>query len=242
MNTIEWISLLSSIGALITAIIAACTLLELFRQRKSSYKPDLCVLKNGFQLRSSKISDVELATEWGKQNEEEGDLLFNANMAVVNIGFGAAKNVTAKWVYDKEKLLNEVNDLAQKTHQPFYIEKSEHMLSINNKGIGQYMVNAQMDSVEFEYLLPLSHDNTGREVRLPPSYTLLVSTYLSLQSYNNEKFDELNIPDLSLELSYSDIGKGKLKTEHKIECRVTSIITREGGLASEFGVLLSEIS
>ncbi|PVZ71945.1 hypothetical protein [Pelagibaculum spongiae] len=242
MNTIEWISLLSSIGALLTAIIAACTLFELYRQRKSSYKPDLSVLQNDFQLRPSKISDVELAMEWGKHNEEESNLVYFAGLTVVNVGFGAAKNVTAKWIFERDKFLDEVNDLAQKTHQSFYIEKTEHMLSINKKGSGQFMVNASPRSEEFEYLLPLSQDNTGREVSLPPSYALLVSAYLSLKAYNEMKFYDLKIPNITLELSYSDIGKGAHKTKHKIECEVTSITTREGKLPSEFGVRLQEIS
>ncbi|PJG60255.1 hypothetical protein [Aeromonas cavernicola] len=242
MNTTEWISLLSSIGTLVTAIIAACTLFELFRQRKSSYKPDLSVLQNNFQLRSRKISNVELAIEWGKLNEEGDDLFYFAGLTVVNVGFGAAKNVTAKWIFEMDRLLDEVNYLAQKTHQPFYIEKTAHMLSIKHKSSDKFMVTVNVDTEEFEYLLPLSQDNTGREVRLPPSYTFLVSSYLSLKACNDIKFENLNIPNITLELSYYDIGKGKHKTKHKIECKVMSITTKEGESASEFGIHLQEVS
>jgi hypothetical protein len=242
MNTIEWISLLSSIGTLLTAIIAACTLFELFRQRRASYKPDLSVLQNRFQLRPNKLSNCELPIEWCKCNQKEGDLFNFASMTLVNVGFGAAKNVTAKWFFDREGLLNEVNELAQKTHQSFYIEKDEHMLSINDKGSGQFMVNYRKDSEEFEYLLPLTQDKKGRKINLPPAYTLLVSSYLSLKIYNNMRWNELEIPNITLDLSYSDIGKGKYTTKHKIQCQVVSIETKEGELSSKFHVLLSEIS
>jgi hypothetical protein len=56
------------------------------------------------------------------------------------------------------------------------------------------------------------------------------------------RWNELEIPNITLDLSYSDIGKGKYTTKHKIQCQVVSIETKEGELSSKFHVLLSEIS
>lgn len=238
----EWISLLASIGALSAAVIALFTLFELFKQRKSSYKPDLTILQRRFTLKPSEFGKVKLPLDWINPDHNSQGQSPLARVPIVNIGFGAAKNVIAKWSFDRDKLIEQVNKLAQKKHQPFYIEKQGTMLSVKNKGQACYLVNNEMDSEEFEYLLPLNQDTSSREIMLPPSYTMLVSVFLSLSSMDEFELNELNIPEINLQLSYSDIGKGKHKSKHRILCSLSFISKTEGAQEAEFGLKLLESS
>ena len=246
MSISEWISLASSIGAMSAAVVALFTLVELFRQRKSSYKPDLCILQNSFVIRGSEIQGVNLALDWWAQRGDGVNALARPCIYLVNVGFGAAKKVYAKWIFDQEKLIKDVNQLAQKSYQSFFIEKERLFLSLKTKSQSVYGVNAEMDTWEYEYLLPLSQDESGREVPLPPSYKFLISAYLSLSVMEERFFEDLKVPEIKLELAYTDIGRGKHSSTHKLACELTSVMTpsREEGKekSPEISIRLVEIS
>ena len=244
MKIIEWISLASSLGTLSAALVALFTLLELFRQRKASYKPDLCILQRYFDLKGGECGQKNIALDWSVCHEFTKGDLSAPSIHLVNIGFGAAKKVEAKWVFDYENLMKDVNHLAQKHHQGFYIEKENSFLKLKSENNGFYHVNAEMNIREYEYLLPLSHDS-GREIVLPPSYTMLLSMYLSLWAKEHFSFQEIEVPTIKLELNYQDIGKGKHASTHTVACELFFIETpaaedKEG--CPKFSVKLIEIS
>lgn len=167
MTTAEWISLGSSFGALSAALVALFTLLELSRQRKSAYKPDLCVLKKQFSIKLGRmgiIADLPMAIDWETKDLALDNMVSMASIRIVNVGFGAAKHIKAKWRFDTDSILEEVNQIAQQTFQSFYLEKSESLLSVKSRNKNILMVNGKMDSFEFEYLLPVGNQNNGHEV------------------------------------------------------------------------------
>ena len=116
MKLYNFIPILSSLGALAASIIALFTLLELFRQRKASYKPDLCVLKKHFKIINWKNI---LSKKWYKPDSQEND---NASIRIVNIGFGAARNLVANWSFNVDEFIYKVN-----------LEPIKHELQINRK-------------------------------------------------------------------------------------------------------------
>ena len=48
MHTKDWITLLTSIAAFISALLVLFTIIEMRNQRKSSYKPDIIIKGEGF--------------------------------------------------------------------------------------------------------------------------------------------------------------------------------------------------
>ncbi len=233
MTTGEWISLASSCGALGAALVSLFTLFELFRQRKSTYKPDLCVLKKGFYIRRLPFAaDLPVALDWVHRNLEHCDMTtepsvhtgYAAGVPIVNVGFGAAKSVKAKWNFDASEVLAEVNRLAQETFQSYYLAEDDNYLSIKSGGKSVYNANNEMNTWEFEYLLPVSTEAGGREILFPPSYVLLVSAYLSLCAKAKCSISVMKVPSIELDLSYNDIGKGQHNSTHKLRCNISAVM------------------
>lgn len=243
MNLNEWMTLISSIGALLTAIVALCTLFELFKQRKSSYKPDLCILKSHFDIKGPGLGEANLALNWSEPSPSENTRILGTSLTLVNIGFGAAKNIEAKWNFNSNLLIQEINQLAQKYYMAFYIEEEDGYISIKSKTSKVYTVSSELDSYNFEYLLPHTNNQIGRELALPSSYTLLVGAFLSLCSKEeNFSMQLIEIPKLELNLRYFDLGKGKHDSRHKLACRVHSISIHSGDTdkCPEIGVHIDE--
>lgn len=247
MNISSWISLASSIGAMSAALIALFTLRELSRQRKSSYKPDLCIIQNSFHLRGLELLDQEmcLALDWVTQDsaEVQEESLSRPSIRLVNIGLGAAKKVKAAWHFNYEKVLLEINQMAQRNCLPFFIERDELFLALKSKEAVLYVVGMQLFSSDFEYLLPSSIDSVGRELYFPPSYRLLVSVYLSLCVIETRSFENIKVPELELKLRYTDIGQSKHKSRHKLACEIIQITKfKAGNRCPEFEIRYADIS
>jgi hypothetical protein len=223
MTTSEWISLGASIGAMGAAFVAVFTLLELSKQRRSSYKPDLCVLKNRFHIGGEEPRtnpDFPFAMDWIPEGSRSQQVITWPTIRVVNVGFGAAKRVSAKWVFDTSCFVEEVNELAQKTYQTFFIREEEYFLSIMSKGRSTYRVNNRLDTFDFEYLLPVATQPSGHDIGLLPSFPTLISLYLGLCAKANKPISEISPPSIVLELSYGDIGQQKHYSKHKLEVKL----------------------
>lgn len=245
MNINEWMTLISSIGALLTAIVALLTLFELFKQRKSSYKPDLCILKNHFDIKGPGLGEANLALNWSEYSANEDTKILGIYLTLVNIGFGAAKNIEAKWNFDSDFLIKEINKLAQQYYMALYIEKEDNYISIKSKQSSIHTVSSELNSYSFEYLLPHTNDQIAKNLSLPYSYTLLIGAYLSLRSKEKGLSIQLiDLPKLELSLRYFDIGKGEHISKHKLACRIHSMSTYSGDTdkCPKFGVHIDEDS
>lgn len=104
----------------------------------------------------------------------------------------------------------------------------------------------QANESNFEYLLPLSSDSLGHELYLPPSYKLIVSVYLSLCAREKRDFENINIPNIALNLSYSDIGNSRHKSRHKLKGEIIRMVMppdeKKESFSPEFTIRYVEIS
>lgn len=233
MNISNWIALGSSIGAMIAASVALFTLLELSRQRRSTYKPDLCLLRNAFAVKWGAFpSSAPIPPDWTPRRPPQHASAHIPSIPLVNVGFGAAKKAKAKWRFDSDSMMKEVNHLAQKTFQAFYFVENDSMLTVKADGKTVYGAS-KADTWEFEYVLPVSVEASGREVSLPASYVALVSAYLFLCVKDSRIFTDIKVPDIELELSYSDIGKGQHHSMHRLQCNIL-MATYRSEKAEEF--------
>jgi len=245
MDINEWMTLISSICALLTAFVALFTLFELFKQRKSSYKPDLCILKNHFEIKGPGLGEANLALNWSEYTKNEDSKILGVYLTLVNIGFGAAKNIVVKWHFDSDFLISEINKLTQKYYMAFYIEKEDNYISIKSEQSSIHTGSSELVSYNFEYLLPHENDKISKKITLPHSYRLLIGAYLSLRSKESDLSIQLiELPKLELSLRYFDIGKGEHNSKHKLACRVHSMSTYSGDTdkCPEFGVHIDEDS
>jgi hypothetical protein len=206
----DWLTLASSTAAMCAAIISFFTLFELFKQRKASYKPDLCILKRYFSVKAKGTS-----SDWYLADSSQEQ---RASIQLVNVGVGAAKNINANWTFDLNSLIEEINKLAQKAHRSFYIENKDHFLSIETNDKSNSMINAKMTDFQFEYLLASAQDPQGTTLNLPPSYSYLLPIYVGLFMELELNFNDIKIPSLELNLSYNDIGKNNHTSKHNVKC------------------------
>jgi hypothetical protein len=226
MTINEWISMGSSVGAMSAALVALFTLFELARQRRSAYKPDLCVIKKHFNIAKGFIgntSSLPFAIDWMAQGTEQQGSFAQATIRIVNVGFGVAKDVKVKWTFDIKSFIDEVNQLAQKKFQTYFLVEQNQFLSVMSKGNNIYSANTKMDSLQFEYLLPVGNQPSGQDILLPPAYVLLVSSYLCLSVKTERTYLEIKVPNIVLELSYIDIGGKRYTSEHKLNINIIMI-------------------
>lgn len=220
MTIAEVISLAANVGTMFAAILAFFTLFELFKQRKSSYKPDLCILQKQFDITGNRYDCGDLLLDWVDNNKEENSSFHRPSFGLVNVGLGVAKKVQGRWSFDTKKFIFEINELSKELSEPFFVKKEKSSYSISSKEKDIYRVHNISESFEFEYILPIKNHNESQEIGLSLSYTLLVSAYLSLCIVKERSLDQIKIPPVDLFLKFKDIGGATFSSKHKFECQI----------------------
>ncbi|WP_354625154.1 hypothetical protein [Psychromonas sp. MME2] len=204
MQISDWISLGSSLGALVAATIALITLFEIIKQRKSSFKPDLIVLNSNFRISYQDVEN-QFPTSWDtKQDGEEHSL------SIVNIGLGVAKAIKIKWCYEHEKLLDMVISSSPKSRDIHnqIIQDGAELFLIFQDGKFKLPISYGLDK-EFDYLIPISQMETVNTIQIPKAYEALMSLLVSHRvSIDDHPLDE-SLPSLKLEITYKDAGEYK---------------------------------
>ena len=227
MTLSVWLTLASSLGAMMAAMISLLTLFELFRQRKASYKPDLCVLKTHFTVKDSEVGKFKIPTDWFKHDSEVKNSVF---VQLVNIGFGAAKQIKAEWIFDPLKLIKEINQLAQENGDIFHLKDDGNFISIESQNIVFFMTNSNMKLFSFDYSLPSSQDPQGLTLYLPPSYGLLIALYIGLYVKVKKSLPCSELIKIELKLEYIDIGKNKHSSKHIVQAELGSLSMLTGSI------------
>ncbi|EIV8656357.1 hypothetical protein [Vibrio alginolyticus] len=202
MQISDWISLGSSVGSLVAALIALVSLLELIRQRKSSFKPDLTILASTFKIKHENESD-SLPLFW--ENDESHD-----DLQLVNVGLGVAKNLEVRWKYDAQKMLNKAIDgFPQNStyNGKVTVEDNIVQLVLDPSNIPLPMMFGETSNLA--YIIPVSVSSESYYLPIPTSYKILVSLWVSNRFSHSMGWDFDDIEPLELILSYWDVGDYK---------------------------------
>ncbi len=212
------IELLAQIATWVTAFLVLLTLLEMIRQRKSTYKPDVVISRAPIYAYLGKVG---LPSLWfsHKLTDEEIETVSSVregySIPVHNLGLGAARDVQFSWSYDIEEFIHQI-DLISK-YNPVRIEIS--ILDENYLKIEVYErmhsgtdINSDLEK-SVDFILPASIESEGFKLFVPSSYIMLVSIYLLNLVYREKKDESFNInilnidlPSLELKVLYRDIG------------------------------------
>lgn len=104
MTIDQKIALGSCIGTLISSVIILLTLLEMNKQRKNAYRPDLVFSPTEFIIYGH--DDGKSFTPWPFM---EPDICCpKVFINLFNIGMGVAKNVSITWKFDSVFFLEEI--------------------------------------------------------------------------------------------------------------------------------------
>lgn len=203
MQISEWISVGSSVGTLVAALVALVSLFELKRQRKSSYKPDIAVLSSHFVIEHNNTSR-NLPCFWSDPTQEGSGF---RTLRIVNVGLGVAKDLKVSWNLDVNKLFGQVAKSYPKdipTEKKLVLDGEEVFIKLDNLSILLPLTLSPEN--EPAYLVPSSVSTEGHLINIPSSYEALISVWVSNMETQRTDWDFSDIEPLELRLSFSDLG------------------------------------
>lgn len=236
-TTTDWISLLTAIAALITAIVTLVTIREIKKQREHSYQPDLDIAN--FDVRiykydyDEKEDDKDLTFLYyskDRLNPDEkldgyNELLLDIN----NIGFGAAKEVNWEWSFD----FYNAKDVINLSENEFEYDEEKEELSITIPELKiewTYLLYEENDTDCLNFILPYSIENRENTIRLPNYFIDLFWLYKSKGVVNQTYDSDQDFPPLKLLMTYTNIDGKKFEKHFNIYLRFSFIshpITKE---------------
>ena len=244
ISLLELVSAVSSFAALLTAIIVFFTLIEMKRQRQSTYKPNLMFKPVSFSL-SASFTDVLQYTISSKGNESSNDKMHARLFSeIYNIGLGSAKNLAVTWTFDYKKSIERIENEDSKLGVSISIDND--FLKIKEKN--EMWINLVNDlNQNTDYLLPTSITSEPGKVRIPTSYVHLLSLYFIFCIYNDPEIEsplELkDFPELKMIIKYQDIEEHYHIKKYRIESNYMHIEYKrnnDGNLSSFFADFLME--
>ena len=196
---IVWIfDILGTVVALIAAIISLVTLREMKIQRNNAYMPTIV-------FETAKVGTD--ATQFGIDFSD--DTYDNITFLTRNIGVGVAKKLTyaldssnyVRWL----EFYNTLNP-----EDPYTYEIKGDVFSVTMDG--QKIGFPAKETREKLFLLPNAEESYN--FVLPSEYTVLL-----YEIYKHAKTWELDIPDLEVEVSYSDVQNVQYKEIIRLSVR-----------------------
>lgn len=244
MTTLEIFSIISSIATLITALLIYLTLKEMARQRKDTIIPEIVSINQYIFGSKNPIAATGCPTFWQKHHPDDPSKESNIidpdyKISLLNLGNGAAKQISLEWSYDIEGLLKKINEFSQILFSDLYIKKtSENWLSFKRKDGSGGRINLELDlKGSIDYLLPISIKKIDDNARLPYSYLQLVSQYIQLLSQDKKGTLDKNLLQLypiKLKISYSDIAGNKFIKHCQFSIDITILGVTDGAAVTSF--------
>ncbi len=231
---------IAGIASLLTAIIMFLTLREMQIERKNSYKPDpvlqtrscsiYCQSFNQGPKKGRYVSfrfleeDLLGATELAHVFGSEDSSLFS--IPLVNIGLGTAKKIECNWNFDADEFSKKIQKIDMEKRFRFSVK--DDFLSINIYGEPHSSSSIQMQR-KFEYILPINIDKSNSSLTIPPAFLEMLGVMTHLLSICPHEIlskipDYTNIPELELEIKYTDIQNIKYFKKLKVKFNLVSFV------------------
>jgi hypothetical protein len=226
MSTFQILSLLASSATWITALAAFLSLRLVQKQQQAAHRPELTPTSQKIYARLAGdgggsplwreteetedaklgVSDLALTGSGGIHGDRYGVRLFN-------LGNGAAKDISIEWKFAIERLVEQINQMAQRSFADIYFEheRTKQLLSVKEKtGLrATYFLKNDLGA-RHDYILPCSIENKGHSVGLPHSYITLISAYLYLAFAQKTEAKQFELDDkignLTLVAKFTDIA------------------------------------
>jgi hypothetical protein len=126
------ISAITGIAACFAAVAAFRTVWQMAEQRRASYQPELIVARSSFTSGAEDtIAGLSSFLDWRDRNTQSA-ALSEYSIRLVNVGLGAAKNVTASWSFPFESFVPKIRKLGMAATPPFLIDYKDGVLSLEN--------------------------------------------------------------------------------------------------------------
>lgn len=256
----EIINLLASIGTFISAIIALYTLIEVKKQRLSTYKPEILIKSFLVYINKSPLfleSDEPLLFKTDNFNEykidknQSKEFEISCLYKIENLGFGLAKNIKVSWSFEMEKALK---ILEKELNEEFYFTQYKplkyYFLNKNDDENFQIsFINENKIIQTTDYITPINVKEHTHYHTIPKDIVTIHFLYYIFKNKLTRKISKTNysvefenFPQIKMRIEYYDLNNKKYINNYKFK---TSIVTTqhedEIDMSREFGYLLCEI-
>ncbi|WP_061017335.1 hypothetical protein [Vibrio splendidus] len=237
MQISDWISLGSSVGALVAALVALLSLFELVRQRKSSYKPDIAVLSSKFIIEHSENSE-RFSCFWSTPIPNDEGF---RTLRIVNVGLGVAKDLEIEWIFDVKNLYQKAAISCPKDtpiEEKLILEGEEVFIKVGD--ISTLLPLTTEPENELPYLVPSTISTDGHLINIPSSYEALVTMWIYNKVISGSDWDFSDIEPLQLKLSFFDLGRKRHTQKVTLKPKFNSSI--KNSVSDEFSYFRLEFS
>jgi len=228
LTTIDW-QTIATIASVATLIFLYLNISELVKQRKSMYRPMLCIPNINFMIEKDKTG---LPNIWIRALDQKNiGLPPIVDIQLLNVGLAAALNVKITWLLDISNITKNFNEL---------IESGNKKISKRNKPNDfQYFYETNIPhqygfiinkDVEVSYYSVINKEGMA-ELRIPDQLFNYISYYLYekfISRGNNREEEKINLP-IRIKMEYYDLGNTKIDQE--LFCEIESIRYNDNMLA-----------
>lgn len=220
----DFISILSDVGAFLSAFIAMITIFEIKKQRLSSYKPEIILdsfvskfYADNFLSNNDNFTYITGSYSQNNQKESiEKKKLPLITYLLQNIGFGTAKYIEGYWDFDYKK----TSKILEK-YLPidFVLEEDNDGFSFRNNlnDFWIFFSNFSMKRKQsIDFLLQETNGENGKGQNIPEIITKSYAYYIILKHKIevgvNEKFvyeEFLDLPKPIFKIVYKDFNNKK---------------------------------
>lgn len=209
---------LVSFLTLLTALATFLTVLEMYRQRRASYKPDIIIHNSKHDVYMYRdADDKETTFRFFGTGNTDGYASKFAKLQIVNLGVGVAKNVEIEINFDIEKAIKLIQEKNESNGFTFNLGNSNNskkeIIYISNKDLDFFHVGEPYRKTAIPFIV--TNDRTGSEVyiEIPRAYLALLTIFLDTDRYlpnpkKHEYINKNNFPELEIKINYEDLGGG----------------------------------
>lgn len=205
----------------LTATILLLTLLELRRQRITSYRPKPSFISKAIylQLNSSDLPAIwrHSTNDYFDDNSISHDNYYELNC--YNAGVGPAIDVKIEWLVPQKRIVQYFIDMSEEYSDFINYDYNSKKITIKtSKGSISFQL-FQDDELLYRNIVSIAPYNIHEliSVSLPKSYLLYLSicTYISFILEDKDEIGD-NISPIELIIKYKDTGNKKYKEDKKI--------------------------
>jgi hypothetical protein len=213
------ISLIASLAAALTALFALWTVQEMQQQRRDSFRPEIDITQ--FNAKFTADAANPFSAKIYVQNggrlasaPETIDAPESADLELVNVGVGAARNLEVHWFYDRLGVVADVESKFPNTALAVDFSHPWPSLRIGNA----YTALRIRPPDTLAYLLPLKDASKPANIPFPDDYMELAGLGLSFAGSDvtmSAYFKAL--PHLYVRIDYEDMTGNKYEQVYRLD-------------------------
>jgi hypothetical protein len=206
----EIFNIVASISTAIGSFLIFLTLIEMIKQRRALYRPEI-IVEN-----CTEKDEIEKAELMNNISRMESIEISGINfIKIYNIGLGAGKNINIHWDFNINDLILYINNNNYMKKYDVKYNKQKNIIKIDDNFSIKTIVNTDLDKLKsIDHLLPVNSDYSPRYINVPISYLLLIGIALNLTPMEDIECINNKLSYLNIKIEYKDISDIKITKKY----------------------------